>query len=178
MNNYGVLATGLGCLIIGGLVGYHFAGNSVPASGVTPAAPSQQTEPSPPPKQEVKPKPKIEIYTYSIDDVSEQRVKNELKLKDQLRRGWVRFSMTIDRIRCETDTDCYAVSKEGGIGFSFRPHNTKSEDIQWLKNFDADSVVELVCSRYLDKGLYYEFHDCAPFDQMDPELVNVHKLGN
>ncbi|MFU0967051.1 hypothetical protein [Kluyvera ascorbata] len=170
MNTSGVVATGLGCLVVGGIMGYYFASSSnIAAEGAIPQVPGQQ---------EVKPIPKNEVYTYSIDDISEQRVKNELKLKDQLRRGWIRFSMTIDRIQCETDTDCYAVSKEGGIGFSFRPHNTKSEDVQWLKNLDVGNVVELVCSRYIDKGLYYEFRDCAPFDQVNPDLVNVHKQGS
>ncbi|BBQ84150.1 TPA: hypothetical protein I9Y23_003338 [Kluyvera ascorbata] len=169
MKTYGVLATGLGCLIIGGLAGYHFAGNSHDSAGEIP--------PSVPHQQEVKPQPKIEVYTYSIDSVSEQRLKNELKLKDQLKRGWIRFSMTIDRIQCETDVDCYAVSKEGGMGFSFRPHNTKSEDIQWLKDLDVGNAVDLVCSRYIDKGLYYDMRDCVPFDRLKPELINTHNIG-
>lgn len=170
MNTSGVLATGLGCLIVGGLIGYYFGNNSQSAD-------SSKALP-PPSQQETKPVPKNEIYTYSIDDVSEQRLKNELKLKDRLHRGWLRFSMTVDRIQCDTDTDCYAVSKEGGIGFSFRPYNTKSEDIQWLKTLDVGNAVDLVCSRYIDKGLYYELRDCVPFDQLNPDLINVHQLGD
>ncbi|WP_415843132.1 hypothetical protein, partial [Yersinia entomophaga] len=70
-------------------------------------------------KQAEKPAQKLEVYTYNIDEVATQRNKNELKPKDRLSRGWIRFTMKIDRIHCEHDANCYAVSKEGRMGFIF-----------------------------------------------------------
>lgn len=117
------------------------------------------------------------VYSYQIDQMSKQLLQNELKLKDRLNRGWIRFTMTIESIQCATNSDCYATTRESKLNDSFRIHNNTTEHFQWLKHFDVGNTIDIVCGNYIDKGSHYDMFDCIPFNKLDPAGLNIHKIG-
>ncbi|KTJ39468.1 hypothetical protein ASU85_19820 [Klebsiella aerogenes] len=119
-------------------------------------------------------KNKHDVYNYDLTNISEQSLKNELKLKDQLNKGWIRFTMTIGSIECVRDTDCYAIPREGQPKLSFRVHNNTFEHYQWLKHTDVGDTIDIVCGTYLDNNSYYDMIDCVPFVNLDPSLLNIY----